>query len=154
MRQRSRVLDATAFFLDIPLEGELLTTPGVVGEVVDLESKCRLEVLLAAGLAVRTPAAASLKSVEVAAVETGDDPVLSAADREVLALALETGSEIVTDDFAVQNVAAHLGIPVVPIQQRRARKRKWKFRCPACGKAADGPGDCPVCGSLLKRTLK
>lgn len=154
MRQRSRVLDATAFFLNIPLEGELLTTPGVVGEVIDLESKCRLEVLLTAGLAIRTPAASSLHAVEIAAAETGDDLVLSPTDREVLALALETGSEVVTDDFAVQNVAAHLGIHVVSLQQRRARKRKWKFRCPACGKTAAGPGECPVCGSLLKRTLK
>jgi len=149
-----RVLDATAFFLDIPLEGELFTTPAVVGEIVDARSKCRLEALSAAGLVVTSPCASSLQIIGKAASVTGDESVLSRADREVLALALDTGAEVVTDDFAIQNVAHHLGIPVVPLQQRKARKRKWKFRCPGCGRLAEGPGECPVCGSGLKRTLK
>jgi UPF0271 protein len=92
--------------------------------------------------------------IENAASVTGDASVLSRADREVLALALDTGAEVVSDDFAVQNVAHHLGIPVVPLQQRKAKKRRWKFRCTGCGRLAEGPGECPVCGSGLKRTLK
>ncbi len=149
-----RVLDATAFFLDIPLEGELFTTPAVVEELVDARSRCRYEALAAAGLAVTSPGKSSLQAIQRAASATGDDPVLSRADRELLAVALETGAEIVSDDFAVQNVARHLEIPFVPLQQRRARKRMWKFRCPGCGRLAEEPGECPVCGSGLKRTLK
>jgi len=149
-----RVLDATAFFLDIPLEGELVTTPAVVEELLDATSRCRFEAFAAAGLVVSSPGKSSLQEVQRAAAATGDEPVLSRADREILAVALETGAEVVSDDFAVQNVARHLEIPLVPLQQRRARKRMWKFRCPGCGKLAEGPGECPVCGSGLKRTLK
>lgn len=149
-----RVLDATAFFVDIPLSGELFTTPGVVGEIVDAESKWRFEALSAAGLVVMSPGTASLRAVREAARSTGDETVLSGADCEILALALETGAEIVSDDFAIHNVAHHLRIPVFPLQQRRAKRRTWKFRCPGCGRLAKGPGECPVCGSGLKRTLK
>jgi len=149
-----RVLDATAFFLDIPLEGELFTTPAVVGELLDARSRCRFEALAAAGLVVSSPGKSSLQEVRRAAAATGDEHVLSRADQEILAVALETGAEVVSDDFAVQNVARHLEIPLVPLQQRKARKRMWKFRCPGCGRLAEGPGECPICGSGLKRTLK
>jgi UPF0271 protein len=149
-----RVLDATAFFLDIPFEGELCTTPSVVAELVDTRSRRRLEAFAASGLVITSPSEYSLQEVQRAAAATGDSPVLSLADREILAVALDIGAEVVSDDFAVQNVARHLGIPFSPLQQRRAKKRIWKFRCPGCGRLADGPGECPICGSGLKRTLK
>jgi UPF0271 protein len=148
------VLDATAFFGDFPLEGELLTVPGVVAELVDVRARCRLEVLEARGLQVREPGDDSLDAVREAARSTGDVEVLSPADRELLALAVETGASVATDDFAVQNVARFLGITVVPLQQRRARPRRWRYRCTGCGRVGMVPGDCPVCGARLERTIK
>jgi len=65
------VLDATAFFLDIPLEGELYTTPSVVAELADLASKCRFEALLARGLRVQEPGRERREEVEKAASASG-----------------------------------------------------------------------------------
>ena len=47
------VLDATVFFTDYPVTGECYTTPSVVAELVDLKSRCRYDLLVAAGLRVR-----------------------------------------------------------------------------------------------------
>jgi len=149
-----RALDATAFFLEIPLEGELFTTPLVVDELADTRSRCRFEALSAAGMRVLAPGRDSLRKVTQASAGSGDEGVLSPADRELLALALEISAEVVSDDFALQNVAQHLGLMVCPLQQRRARKRIWRFRCPGCGRYTDGPGECPVCGAMPKRTIK
>lgn len=149
-----RVLDATAFFVQIPLEGDLFTTPLVVDELADARSRCRLEVLSAYGMRVLSPGRESLVKVNEMSARSGDRNVLSPADRQVLALALEIAAEVVTDDFALQNVAHHLGIPVCPLQQRKARKRTWMFRCPGCGRISGSPMECPVCGAIPKRTIK
>ncbi|OPY45896.1 MAG: Endoribonuclease Nob1 [Methanoregulaceae archaeon PtaU1.Bin222] len=149
-----RVLDATAFFLEIPLEGELFTTPLVVDELADTRSRCRFEALSASGLRVLCPGRESLHRVDEASEVSGDSEVLSPADRELLALALEISAEVISDDFAIQNVAHHLGIPVCPLQQRKARKRKWRFRCPGCGRYGESMVQCPVCGAMPKRTIK
>lgn len=148
------VLDSTFFFTECPASGELCTTPSVVGELVDLRSKCRYEILLSSGLSVQSPGEESLARVNAAAVKSGDAPVLSQTDREVLALSLELGATIYTDDFAIQNVAAGLGIPVHPVQQRAAKKIAWKYRCSGCGRYYKTDGECPVCGSIIKRKLK
>lgn len=148
------VLDATAFFLDLPLEGELYTTPSVVAELADLSSKCRYEALLARGLRVQEPGRERQAEVEKAASGSGDSGVLSGTDRDLLSLALEVSAAVATDDFAVQNVAQRLGLRVRTLQQRRARPRQWRYRCTGCGKYSEEPGDCPVCGAEVKRTIK
>ena len=148
------VLDTSLFFIEYPLNGELLTTPGVVAELADIRSKCRYESLLAAGLRVQEASGRSIENVRTAALSVGDAERLSETDTGILALALETGSTILSDDFAIQNVALALGIPVQPVQQRRAKKRIWKFRCTGCGRLAKKTGECPFCGSQIKRTIK
>jgi len=148
------VIDTSLFFIDYPVAGELFTTPSVIEELVDLRSKCRYEALLATGLQVIGPAPAGVGEVEKAARKTGDSKEISPTDRDVLALALELGATIYSDDFAVQNIAHELKIPTHPVQQRRARKRIWKFRCTGCKKFYGAPGDCPVCGSPIKRTIR
>ncbi len=52
----------------------------------------------------------------------------------------------------VLDTAKELGITVHPILQRRARRTRWRFRCPGCGATADTPGSCPVCGSVRERS--
>jgi len=148
------VLDSTVFFADIPISGELFVPPSVISELRDIRAKSRFDTLLVQGLQVREPGGKARKNAGEAARRTGDLPVLSATDLDILALALEEGCGIMTDDFAVQNVALELGIPVVSIQQRSAKRIKWRFRCSGCGRYYDSEGECPVCGSPVKRKLK
>ncbi|MEI6292408.1 MAG: nucleotide-binding protein [Methanomicrobiales archaeon] len=148
------ILDSSVFFSDFPVEFPAYTTHSVVAELIDLRSKCRYEVFLASGLIVRQPGQEFLGRVNEAAGRTGDVSVLSPTDFDLLSLALEFNGTIVTDDFAVQNVARKLGISIMPIHQRSARERVWKFRCSGCGRYFPKTGECPVCGSLIKRKLK
>jgi len=148
------VLDASAFFLDLSLSGEIYSAPAVVAELRDLRAKCRFDLLEQQGLRVIQPGDQSLSEVKSAARRTGDQGVLSPADEEVLALALDIGGDICTDDFALQNVAKELGIAVHPIQQRRAFRVQWKYRCAGCGRYYKEPGECLVCGAQIKRKLK
>lgn len=148
------VLDATVFFTDYPVTGECYTTPSVVAEIRDLKSKCRYDLLVEAGLRVCPPDAKDLDRVRAAAEKSGDRSVISATDCDVLALAGELGATLFTDDFAIQNVAAGLGIPVQTLQQRPAKTIRWKYRCSGCGRYFKTDGECPVCGSIIKRKLK
>ncbi len=148
------ILDASVFFSEMPVEGPAWTTPSVVEELGDFHAKCRFEALTAVGLRVREPRGEDLERVAAAALQTGDAGVLSATDRDVLALALELSAVLVTDDFAVQNVAHRLGIAIRSIRQRPARAMVWRYRCSGCGRYWREPGDCPVCGALIKRKIK
>ncbi|KLK88963.1 nucleotide-binding protein [Methanoculleus sediminis] len=148
------VLDASFFFAEFPVEGAAWTTPSVVEELSDTHAKCRFEVLTAAGLRVREPREEELARVDAAALRTGDSGVLSGTDRDILALALELPAVLVTDDFAVQNVAHRLGIETRSIRQRPARPIRWRYRCTGCGRYWKEPGDCPICGAPIKRKLK
>jgi UPF0271 protein len=147
-------VDASFFFSEATLEGELFTPPSVVEEIADARSRCRLEVLLESGLSVASPSKESVRRVAAAAGETGDITRLSPADTDLLALALDLGAVTVTDDYAIQNVAQRLELGVEGILQRKARPRRWKFRCPGCNRRYSAPGACPVCGSPLSRSLK
>ncbi|MCK9276610.1 MAG: nucleotide-binding protein [Methanoculleus sp.] len=148
------VLDASVFFSEVPIEGPAWTTPSVVGELGDLHAKCRFEALSATVLAVREPREEDRAQVEAAAVRTGDAGVLSGTDRDILALALELSAVLVTDDFAVQNVAHRLGIETQSIRQRPARAIRWRYRCSGCGRYWREPGECRVCGAPIKRKYK
>ncbi|MDD1729915.1 MAG: NOB1 family endonuclease [Methanospirillum sp.] len=152
------ILDTSAFFLSIPLDGILFTVPRVEKELKDLRGKARFAVLLDGGMEIRPPLQRSLKTAQGAADKIGDLRVLSETDTDLIALALELGGTLVTDDFAVQNTALALNIPVQSIIQREASPRIWQLRCTGCGKYYDQiptkAGDCPICGSALKRKNK
>lgn len=150
----SIVLDASAFFTDVPLNGPVYTTPDVAAELKDLASKCRFETLCAAGLQVREPAPATVAAVRAEAVQTGDAPALSETDIGVIALAYDLGAAVCTDDFALQNVAMRMKVPVQPILQRRAKPRQWRYRCSGCGRFFKNEGTCEFCGAQIKRKLK
>ncbi|WP_292346824.1 MULTISPECIES: NOB1 family endonuclease [unclassified Methanoregula] len=148
------VLDTGFFFGDFPAEGALFTVPSVVEELKDIRAKGNFEKWLARGLKVQPPADESIGRVTAAAEKTRDLPVISGTDRDLLALALDLGAELHTDDFAIQNIAHVLGVKTVPILQRKARRVHWKYRCSGCGRYADHDGECPVCGAAIKRKLK
>jgi UPF0271 protein len=149
-----KVLDASAFFIDLHLAGPLFTTASVVDELKDFAAKCRFDTYVAAGLTVAEPPADARARVVRAAEISGDAGVISETDTGILALALDRQATLVTDDFAVQNVAHRLGIAVQPILQRKAKSRTWKYRCSGCGRSLDHPGICEYCGAEIRRKLK
>ena len=150
------VLDSVAFLTRRHPQGELLTVPGVEPELVNRRSLEYHALLAAAGLQVSVADVAALEQVETAAQETGDAGVLSPVDLELLALALERKATLVTDDFAMQNVAATLDIAWLPVETDGiAKQLRWRWSCSGCQQRWDEPhGECPTCGSELRRTRR
>ncbi len=110
-------------------------------------------------LRIQSPTPASLEEVSEKARILGDKIVLSKADTSVLALALDLRKEgkmpvIVSDDYAVQNVAEGFGIAYQPLATLGIRKKfNWIYYCPACFRRYTQPDlqICLVCGTKLKR---
>jgi UPF0271 protein len=155
---RRLVLDTSAFFLALDLKGSLYTVPSVEKELKDLRGKARFAMLLDQGLIIQEPEKDSSRKVSEASQMSGDSSALSETDRDLLALAVQLDATLLSDDFAIQNTAIILKIPVCPIIQREAAPRRKYLRCTGCGKffdqMPDKTGDCPICGSLLKQKYK
>jgi UPF0271 protein len=141
------VADASVFITGKSLEGEIITVPAVEKELKDIRSKSRLHI---SDVRVESPSADALKRARSAAEATGDILVLSQTDLDVLAKAVEYGATLATDDYAMQNVALHLGLRVEPVSQPLIRKKMRRIqRCRACGRTFDGE-TCPDCGTPRK----
>ena len=156
----SKVLDASAFYAGVPFGsggGPYYTTPLVMGEVAHIKrGHGALDALVDSGrLRVREPSAGSVRRAEEASRRTGDFGQLSEQDISVLALCLEGGGRgVVTDDFAVSNVAGSLGVRVHPVMTGGIRHRGvWIHYCPGCRRSFRGAGECPLCGAALRRKL-
>src|SRR5687767_1654024 len=109
------VVDTSAFRGGRPLpEPALLAFPeGVLAEIsLPGRENRRLEALVAAGAAVMRPEDRSRARVRDAAGRTGDLAKLSATDVDVLALALDLGGAVLSDDYRIQNVGRALGLAV------------------------------------------
>lgn len=147
-----RVLDASAFIRDRSYEGTLATVPAVRQELAD-DAVYRFEAMEGAGMRVHVPDGDSVARVRRAAAGTGDDGELSRTDRRLLAAALELDATLVTDDYAVQNVADRLSLQVETIERDGiSEQREWIFQCTGCGREFDDdPGRCPVCGAAATR---
>ena len=98
----------------------------------------------------------SISRVKDAARETGDLEKLSRTDIDVVAVALELGGTIVTDDFAIENVASRLGLKFLGADLKPiSREVKWQFRCTGCGKRFSAhTKECPICGHEVRRIAK
>ncbi|MGC9105300.1 MAG: NOB1 family endonuclease [Thermoprotei archaeon] len=149
------VLDTAAFLAG--LEGlfeKAYTTPLVIEEVKDLHSKARLEMALSGGkVVILFPSRKSMSEVRAKAESLGEKG-LSEADLSVAALALELGDSIVfTDDLALQNLLASLGISYssVKLKVKLNRVKKVVYVCPSCNREYSSPGTCEFCGSVLRR---
>ena len=143
------ILDSSFFFGDYQLDGDCFVSPLVVDELKDTSTKLRFEVLKNHGLVVCEPNTESISKVCEKAKNTGDLPVLSDTDINVISLGLYLNGTVVSDDFAVQNVCLHLNIPVKNILQKRAKSRVWKHICSGC--RSEIPVDvteCPICGHV------
>jgi UPF0271 protein len=98
----------------------------------------------------------NIEKVVAAARRTGDYQKLSQADISIIALALQLKLVLVTNDYAVANVASNLKIPVKSVASKGiARTRRWIAYCSACG-IAFGPNakECRLCGNRLRRKYK
>ncbi len=135
------------------------TTQEIVNELGS-EEQLRLAVAKE-WLRIREPSAKSLKTVRETAAETGDNFVLSTADLSILALSIEIrrqGAKItlLTDDYAIQNVAAKLHVPYQNYAWSGIRRTiTWELYCPTCRKTYNTrQRTCHNCGSTLKRRAK
>ena len=161
------VLDTSAFVMGLnpsALTMPVYSVPEVVGELIpDSLPHTRFMAARDSGrLIMRKPTPKSITAAQKASSQVGDVGVLSSADVEVLALALELKENglspaIVSDDYAIQNVAEALGIEHASLATFGiARKFDWIYYCPACFRrytVEDADRVCRVCGTRLKRKV-
>ena len=152
------VLDTSVLYYgkDLPDGFECVITPGVVRELEKEGMGDRLELLMATRIRVSSPSASSLKKVREESEKTGDSRRLSEADKELLALALDLGYELLTDDYSIQNLARVLGVPARGMDQKGiAEVFEWQARCKGCGKVfSTDVRTCDICGSETRTRRK
>ncbi len=159
MSEPAYVLDSTAFYAGIPYQGSgrYFTTYLVLEEVKHHNVGSSF---LHSRVHVTEPSLDSVNRVKTTAIRTGDIGALSQTDMSLLALALdlsqaEGGVSLVSDDFAVRNVANVLSIPLAQtsIKGGEWKNIAWKIYCRGCGKEYTNPKltVCPVCGTELAR---
>jgi len=157
MKDKVYVIDTSGFIAQVDFsDGTTVTVPAVVDEIMDSTSRLRFDLLKDAGLRVELPDGPCREMVRSAAISTGDVSVLSVTDLDILAKALEkkSGFEVilVTDDYAIQNVAANLGIEYKTAATSGIRKKVvWELKCTGCGNVVESGIECPICGSGVRR---
>ncbi|XVH32520.1 NOB1 family endonuclease [Haloferacaceae archaeon DSL9] len=146
------VLDTSAFIHEYHTDESTASVPAV-REELEGEHAFRFDAMEGAGMHIHIPADGTVEKITRAATETGDAAELSATDTRLLAAAFELDAVLVTDDYAMQNVAERLGIGVEVIARDGiTEQREWTFQCAGCGRVFDDNHDrCPICGSDLSR---
>jgi len=146
------VLDSSAFIHDYHTDEQMASIPDV-REELEGESAFRFDAMEGSGMHIHIPTDGTVEKIERAAAETGDREELSTTDVRLLAAAFELDGVVVTDDYAVQNVADRLNVVAEVIAQDGiAEQREWRFQCQGCGREFDDHHDrCPICGSDLSR---
>ena len=153
-----RVLDATAFYAGIPFvsDDSFITTSIVYEEIQHIKSRHgALEMLLQTNrLQIRDPSQEYILKVKSTAEKTGDNLTISEQDVSIIALSLENDAELITDDFAVTNIAKQLEIQTLSLMTQGINTiGKWVIYCSVCGKEFANKKECPICGSKLNRKL-
>jgi len=151
-----RVLDSSAFYAGIPFSSN---EPGYITSLIYNEIEHikkdhdAIQILIETKrLMVRDPEHRFIITVNDAAKKSGDFPNLSHEDISAIALCLQLKAELVTDDFAVSNVAKNLNIKVIPLMTSGIKNVIiWKYYCPGCKTNFSKVTECPRCGSKLKR---
>ena len=145
-------MDASALLTGRQFPGELATVPGVLRELERHGMTPQLEAILETQVRVTSPGSEARERVGVAAESTGDAHRLSPTDRDLLALALELGATLVTDDYSIQNLGRVLGVPFEPVLTPGIKETwTWSYRCTGCGRTwPEWHEECPTCGSPLK----
>jgi UPF0271 protein len=146
------VLDSSAFINEYHTDESIASVPLVREELED-ESAYRFDALEGSGMHLHIPDEESVVQIERAARETGDFDELSDTDIRLVAATFELDGTLVTDDYAMQNVAEKLNVTVEIIARDGIEEqRDWLFQCEGCGREFDDNHDrCPICGSDLSR---
>lgn len=153
-----KILDASAFYAGVPFRSSDIwyTTSLVFDEIKHIKKNHdALGILLETHrLKIREPDKKAINEATQAAKKTGDYPQLSKQDISILALCIENEGEIVTDDFAISNVAKNLGLTITPIMTSGIKDvGRWIHYCPGCKTSHPNGVECPICGTPLKRKL-
>jgi UPF0271 protein len=146
------ILDSSAFIDEYHTDEQIASIPLVREELED-ESAYRFDALEGSGMHMHIPDTETVEQIERAARETGDYDELSRTDIRLVAAAFELDGTLVTDDYAMQNVAEKLNVAVEVIAREGIdEQRSWIYQCQGCGREFDENHDrCPVCGSGLSR---
>jgi UPF0271 protein len=161
------VLDTSALVVGFnPISSRLPTysVPEVARELsLSGLPKTRFETAIELGhLKMRSPREESCKKVSVEMGKLGEDESLSEADFKILALALDLRDEgedpvVVSDDYAIQNVAEKLGLPYSSLATFGiSYEYNWVLFCPACYRRFPQtyPENlCGICGTRLRRKV-
>ena len=143
------VLDTCAFLSQKHPDGKLITIPQIELEIQNKQSLQYFLNIKEIGLEIREPSRKNLEIIKLNAEKTGDLDVLSDTDQKILAIAYETKSTIVSDDFAIQNVALYMNIEYISCSGKTIKElRKWKYKCSACNFISNNKNsECITCGS-------
>ena len=143
------VLDTCAFLSQKHPDGKLITIPQIELEIQNKQSLQYFLNIKEIGLEIREPSRKNLEIIKLNAEKTGDLDVLSDIDQKILAIAYETKSTIVSDDFAIQNVALYMNIEYISCSGKTIKElRKWKYKCSACNFISNNKNsECITCGS-------
>ena len=150
------MLDSSAFYAGIPFSSNepSYITPLVYNEIEHIKKDHdAIQILIETKrLTVNEPEDRFVTTAIDAAKKSGDFSNLSDEDVSTIALSLQLGAELVTDDFAVSNVAKNLNIKVIPVMTSGIKNViTWKYYCPGCKVNFSKVTKCPRCGNKLKR---
>jgi UPF0271 protein len=151
------IADSAVFINGYRDKANIITVPSVVGELKSREAGIEGLLAVESGAKIESPDPEAIAEIRRTAGTTCDIEVLSETDIDILAKALEyrDSGVLLTDDYAVQNVALLLGIEVKPVSQQKIRdKIIWGKKCTGCRRKFDSGEVCPVCGSPLKKIRK
>ena len=143
------VLDTCAFLSQKHPDGKLITIPQIELEIQNKQSLQYFLNIKEIGLEIREKSRKNLEIIKLNAEKTGDLDILSDIDQKILAIAYETKSTIVSDDFAIQNVALYMNIEYISCSGKTIKElRKWKYKCSACNFVSNNKNsECITCGS-------
>jgi UPF0271 protein len=144
----SAILNNPSFYFG---KGKYFISPSVLLEIKEEKAKILTNDAIRRGvLEVKEPSLEFVEKVVKKAAELGEE--LSKADIDTLALAMEKGDELVTDDYGIQNAAEFLGIRYLgALFEKIHRKIRWSLRCSKCGRRYDKGKVCRICGGKLLR---
>ena len=150
------IRDTCAFLTQKHPTSEIVTVSGIKSEIINRQSRQYFENMLATHLKVMKAQKNSYDVVNKEAKETGDYDVLSKVDMDILALGYECKGTIITDDFAIQNVALALEVKFLSCSGKViSEKRAWRYKCTACNhKEKVKLKNCSVCGNEEIRRIK
>jgi UPF0271 protein len=153
-----KVLDASAFYAGIPFASseKSFTTQDIFDEIKHIKNDHRaIELILdTKRLEILMPESEYIKKVLLMSKKTGDFQNLSTGDISIIALCIQLKGDLVTDDFAVSNLAKQLNLTVIPVMTDGIKNvSNWIYFCSGCERTFSEMSNCPLCGNKLSRKL-